>query len=126
MWITQKKSPRLFTAAAAVACLFLGAYILHGDDVAVKVLSSECRNYICRVDVEIANHTNDYLACNLSVRGLRKTGKASNDTTPGFAGETMIPLKLHPKEKRRMTIEVTMRARHSTIQAHAWDLRRID
>lgn len=122
----RKKSTAAIFAIVAIA-IFTGIYYYQRKEVETVLISTNCRKYPCEVNFKVLNKTNDYLACNISIRGLKKfRSRPIGDSASGFAAEKILELKLYPREKRNIIEYLEMKVPYSEIQVLAWNIHEIE
>ena len=113
---------------AVIASLLIAYYFYQRIDVEVLNVTSDCSKNPCKISFLVINKTNEYVGCDLSIRGLKRSkgAKSSAVSTPGFAGEKLMKIELYPRERKEFEETLTLTEWAWSIQVNAWNVRKIN
>ena len=121
----KNRTFKILILALTVITLLIYYYYYQRKDVEVLNVTDRCQGNPCKIDFVVANKTNNYVTCKLSVRVLKRTGgaKSSRVVTPGFAAEKIFDLELYPKEKKEFQENLELTSPGSKVQVAAYNVK---
>jgi hypothetical protein len=117
------KSQRFILLAAVIGAAIFWCLVIYLKDILISDTKWECKwekdRWVCDVSFEVMNTTRGIINCNVTIRGQeRRSGERSSHLR--IAGENIIKLELHPKEKVQINQKFPFKRKPDFLQIHAW------
>jgi hypothetical protein len=123
----RKKPQKIIAISFVLVAILIAIYFYQRKDVEVTEVSTKCNKNICTTSFVLTNKTNNYISCKVSIRAHKRIrgSKTTAAVKPGFAGEKIMVVELHPKEIKKIEEHLTVEGLVSRINVNAFNVMKI-
>ncbi len=120
----RNKPLKIVAIPFVVVAILIALYFYQRKDVEVTEVSTKCNKNICTTSFVLSNKTNNYISCKVSIRAHKRIRgyKSTAAVKPGFAGEKIMVVELHPKEIKKIEENLLVKGLVSRINVNAFNV----